>query len=87
VQITIADNGIGMTAPVKQKIFDYLFTTKAVGQGTGLGLTIARQIIVEKHGGSIECHSSPAQGTEFVLLIPVRQETGETSGSMSPLKR
>jgi signal transduction histidine kinase len=86
VKITITDNGIGMTPPVKQKIFDYLFTTKAVGQGTGLGLAIARQIIVEKHLGSIECHSSPAQGSEFVILIPLRQEPGETSGSMSPLK-
>jgi signal transduction histidine kinase len=84
VQITIADNGIGMTPPVKQKIFDYLFTTKAVGQGTGLGLAIARQIIVEKHLGSIECHSSPAQGTEFVIFIPVRQETRANTKLLAP---
>ncbi|OCQ89788.1 serine/threonine protein kinase [Nostoc sp. MBR 210] len=71
VEIKIADNGIGMDAEVKQKIFDNLFTTKGVGKGTGLGLAIARQIIVEKHGGSIECNSSPGQGTEFVILLPI----------------
>lgn len=73
VEVKIADNGIGMSESVKQKIFDHLFTTKSVGKGTGLGLAIARQIIVEKHGGSIECNSSTEQGTEFVFLIPVRQ--------------
>lgn len=73
VEVKIADNGIGMSESVKQKIFDHLFTTKSVGKGTGLGLAIARQIIVEKHGGSIECKSSTEHGTEFVILIPVRQ--------------
>ncbi|MBE8986537.1 hybrid sensor histidine kinase/response regulator [Nostoc sp. LEGE 12450] len=73
VEVKIADNGIGMSESVKQKIFDHLFTTKSVGKGTGLGLAIARQIIVEKHGGSIDCNSSTEQGTEFVILIPVRQ--------------
>ncbi|MBD2489222.1 ATP-binding sensor histidine kinase [Aulosira sp. FACHB-615] len=73
VEIKIADNGIGMNEEVRGKIFDNLFTTKSVGKGTGLGLAIARQIIVEKHGGSIECNSSPGQGTEFVILIPISQ--------------
>jgi PAS domain S-box-containing protein len=72
VEIKIADNGVGMDEEVRQKIFDHLFTTKTVGKGTGLGLAIARQIIVEKHGGSIQCNSSPGQGTEFVILIPIK---------------
>ncbi|MBD2514955.1 AAA family ATPase [Nostoc sp. FACHB-973] len=72
VKIAITDNGMGMSESVKQKIFEHLFTTKAVGKGTGLGLAIAEQIIVEKHGGSLECNSSPGQGTEFAILIPVR---------------
>ncbi|MDZ8107488.1 MAG: AAA family ATPase [Nostoc sp. DedQUE12a] len=72
VKISIFDNGIGMSESVKQKIFEHLFTTKAVGKGTGLGLAIAHQIIVEKHGGSLECNSSPRQGTEFAILIPIR---------------
>ena len=71
VKISISDNGMGMSESVKQKIFDHLFTTKAVGKGTGLGLAIAQQIIVEKHCGSLECNTSPAQGTEFAILIPV----------------
>ncbi len=47
--------------------------TKAVGKGTGLGLAIAQSIVVEKHGVSIQCNSSPGQGTEFVILLPVQQ--------------
>jgi len=70
--IRIQDNGTGMTDAVKQKIFKYLFTTKRAGQGTGLGLTIPRQIIVEKHSGTLEVNSTLGQGTEFVLSIPVK---------------
>ncbi|MBD2326244.1 PAS domain S-box protein [Alkalinema sp. FACHB-956] len=70
VQISIRDNGRGMTDEVKARIFDHLFTTKAVGQGTGLGLAIARQIVEEKHGGTIVCHSTPGVGTEFLIEIP-----------------
>ncbi|GBE92010.1 trifunctional serine/threonine-protein kinase/ATP-binding protein/sensor histidine kinase [Nostoc cycadae] len=71
VLIYIKDNGIGMTPEVKQKIFDHLFTTKPVGKGTGLGLAIARQIIIEKHGGSIEVNSVSGQGTEFIIQLPL----------------
>ncbi|MCC5609961.1 AAA family ATPase [Nostoc sp. CHAB 5834] len=71
VKIAIADNGKGMNESVKQKIFDYLFTTKGVGKGTGLGLAIARQIVVEKHGGAIEVDSRPGEGTEFVIYLPM----------------
>ena len=55
VKIMIEDNGKGMTPEVKSRIFDHLFTTKGVGKGTGLGLAIVRQIVVEKHGGTIDC--------------------------------
>lgn len=71
VKITIADNGKGMSEAVQAKIFDHLFTTKAVGKGTGLGLAIARQIIVEKHGGTIDIKSALGQGTEFAICIPI----------------
>ncbi|MBW4465015.1 MAG: AAA family ATPase [Pegethrix bostrychoides GSE-TBD4-15B] len=70
-QIQISDNGKGMTEEVRARIFDHLFTTKGVGKGTGLGLAIARQIIEEKHGGKIACHSTPGIGTEFVIQIPL----------------
>ncbi|MEG4571427.1 AAA family ATPase [Microcoleus sp. N3A4] len=70
VKITIADNGKGMKEEVKQKIFDHLFTTKEVGKGTGLGLAIARQIVVEKHSGSLNVNSIMGTGTEFIIILP-----------------
>ncbi|HIK09630.1 MAG TPA: AAA family ATPase, partial [Oscillatoriaceae cyanobacterium M33_DOE_052] len=70
VEIRIRDNGPGMSEEVKAKIFDHLFTTKGVGKGTGLGLTIARQIVVEKHGGRLDVQSQLGQGTEFCIVLP-----------------
>ncbi|HEY9850872.1 MAG TPA: ATP-binding protein [Leptolyngbyaceae cyanobacterium] len=73
VEISIRDNGMGMSATVKQKLFDYLFTTKPIGKGTGLGLSISHQIVVEKHGGSLRCESELGKGAEFIISIPIRQ--------------
>jgi signal transduction histidine kinase len=70
VMIRIADNGIGMTQEVARKVFDPFFTTKPVGHGTGLGLSICYQIVVEKHGGQLQCISAQGQGTEFLIYIP-----------------
>ncbi|MEG4417604.1 ATP-binding protein [Microcoleus sp. LAD1_D5] len=75
VEVAIADNGIGMPDPVKQRIFDPFFTTKAIGKGTGLGMSISYHIITEKHRGKIRCFSTPGSGTEFVIQIPIRQQT------------
>ncbi|NET24847.1 AAA family ATPase [Okeania sp. SIO1I7] len=72
VKITICDNGHGMNEEVKAKIFDHLFTTKAVGKGTGLGLAIARQIIEQKHGGNLNVASTPGEGTEFTIVLPLQ---------------
>jgi signal transduction histidine kinase len=72
--IRISDNGIGMTDEVRQRIFESLFTTKAVGKGTELGLTIAHQIIVEKHGGAIKVNSTLNQKTEFMIILPLKQQ-------------
>ncbi|WP_334861132.1 sensor histidine kinase [Nostoc sp.] len=71
VIITIADNGCGMTEEIKQKIFNPFFTTKPIGSGTGLGMSISYQII-NKHGGQIKCISAPLQGTEFIIQIPIQ---------------
>ncbi|HEY9609700.1 PAS domain S-box protein [Allocoleopsis sp.] len=73
VLIRIADNGPGMTQEVQRKIFDPFFTTKPVGSGTGLGMSISYQIVVEKHGGKLHCISIPGQGTEFLMSIPIQQ--------------
>ncbi|MEG4121821.1 AAA family ATPase [Microcoleus sp. N9_B4] len=74
VEIKIADNGPGIPEEIKSKIFDHLFTTKAVGKGTGLGLAIARQIVVDKHGGSLHVNSIPTQVTEFIITLPTKSE-------------
>ena len=71
VRITIADNGRGMPPEVKERIFDHLFTTKGVGKGTGLGLAIVRQIVVEKHGGTVDCASELGKGTKFIITLPL----------------
>ncbi|MBD1909229.1 MULTISPECIES: PAS domain S-box protein [unclassified Leptolyngbya] len=73
VSVHFIDNGIGIPEHVKQRLFDPFFTTKPIGKGTGMGLSISYQIIAEKHKGSLQCHSLPGQGTEFVLTIPTRQ--------------
>ena len=73
IQISITDNGPGISPAVQGKLFDPFFTTKEVGKGTGLGLSISYQIITECHGGILSCRSDPGQGTEFVIEIPQYQ--------------
>ncbi|AFY58456.1 putative ATPase [Rivularia sp. PCC 7116] len=70
--ISIADNGIGMNKSVLNKIFDPFFTTKPVGSGTGLGLSTSYSIVVEKHGGKLNCVSTLGEGTEFVIELPIK---------------
>ncbi|MCG9885949.1 MAG: ATP-binding protein [Cyanobacteria bacterium] len=69
--IRIRDDGVGITEEVRSHLFDPFFTTKPVGKGTGLGLSICYQIVVDKHGGALECHSVPEGGTEFLIRIPM----------------
>lgn len=69
--IRIKDNGFGIPPEIQPQIFEPSFTTKPVGKGTGLGLAISRQIIVEKHGGKLDCHSMVGQGTEFTIVLPI----------------
>ncbi len=71
VAIGIADNGAGIPKENLEKIFDPFFTTKPVGRGTGQGLAITRNIVVEKHGGRIEVQSEPGRGACFVLSLPI----------------
>jgi PAS domain S-box-containing protein len=73
VVILIADNGLGMTPSVCNRLFDPFFTTKPVGQGTGLGMSISYQIVVEKHQGQVQCISAPGYGTAFLISIPIQQ--------------
>lgn len=70
--IQITDNGSGMTAETQAQLFTPFFTTKPFGKGTGLGLSISRQIIVETHGGILECESEHMVGTKFRIEIPLQ---------------
>ncbi|MDX8406059.1 MAG: response regulator, partial [Mariprofundus sp.] len=70
VRLQVQDNGSGITAEDQKKIFDPFFTTKEVGQGTGLGLSMAYGAI-ESHGGFIDVCSQPAEGTTFSIYLPM----------------
>ncbi len=71
VLIKIKDNGKGMSEKIISQIFDYSFTTKAVGKGTGIGLSISRQIVEETQGGCLTCSSILGEGTEFTIALHV----------------
>ncbi|MBC1258241.1 sensor histidine kinase, partial [Trichormus variabilis] len=75
IQIRIIDNGIGIPENIRDKLFNPFFTTKPLGKGTGIGLSISYQIIVEKHTGKLYCNSTEEQGTEFVIEIPITQNS------------
>ena len=70
VEITVRDNGTGVSPEVKEKMFNPFFTTKPAGEGTGLGLSISHDIIAKQHGGSIEVETQPGEYTEFRIILP-----------------
>jgi signal transduction histidine kinase len=70
VEIRIRDNGTGIPADVKEKMFDPFFTTNPAGEGTGLGLSISHDIIVKQHGGSIEVDTEPNEFAEIRVILP-----------------
>lgn len=82
ILIRIADNGLGMKEGVIRRIYDPFFTTKEIGKGTGLGMAISHQIVVERHRGVLKCRSQPGEGTEFWIQIPVNCSV-ETSEAKS----
>jgi two-component system NtrC family sensor kinase len=75
VHVSIADNGSGIPPEVRDKIFSSGFTTKAAGIGTGLGLAISRDIVVDKHGGTIDFETEIGVGTTFHIRIPVAAQS------------
>lgn len=79
IEVRILDNGDGIRESVRSRLFDPFFTTKPAGKGTGLGLAISYQIVTEHHQGQITCHSIVGIGTEFVVQIPVRQRSLQTT--------
>ena len=73
VQLHFTDNGIGIPDHVKRRMHDPFFTTKPVGKGTGLGMSISYQIIVERHRGQLTCISTPEKYTQFMIELPIQQ--------------
>ena len=71
VVISVSDTGCGIPPGIRERIFDPFYTTKAVGRGSGQGLTISRTIINEKHGGDLSFESAVGQGTTFFIKLPV----------------
>jgi two-component system, NtrC family, sensor kinase len=78
VEIKIRDNGGGIPAEVRNKIFNPFFTTKPPGEGTGLGLSLSHDIVVKQHAGSIEVDTRPGDFTEFRITIPRTAATSKT---------
>ena len=78
-EIRISDTGCGMTPEVAARIFDPFFTTKGVGKGTGQGLAITHNVIVDKHGGTISVESAPGQGTTFIIRLPLAVPDADAS--------
>jgi PAS domain S-box-containing protein len=76
IQLTVADNGVGIAPEIKDKIFDPYFTTKGVGKGTGMGLSIVHGIVTA-HGGTIACQSRPGEGTTFTITLPALSEAAD----------
>ena len=70
VEIRIRDNGTGIPAEVREKMFNPFFTTKPAGEGTGLGLSMSHDIIVKQHGGTIDVETLPGEFTEFRIVLP-----------------
>jgi len=83
VEIRVRDNGTGIPAEVKDKMFNPFFTTKPAGEGTGLGLSISHDIIVKQHGGTIEVQTEPGEYTEFRIILPRAVAFVTTSGAKS----
>ncbi len=79
VDIRISDTGCGIPESVLNRIYDPFFTTKDIGKGTGQGLSISHNIIVNKHQGEISCQSKPGAGTTFLIRLPVRQKVSAIS--------
>ncbi|MCD6335602.1 MAG: response regulator [Candidatus Latescibacteria bacterium] len=75
-EIRIHDTGTGIPERVRSKVFDPFFTTKEVGKGTGQGLAIAHNVVVQKHGGTITFETETGKGTTFIIRLPIENESG-----------
>ncbi|HEY3498586.1 MAG TPA: ATP-binding protein [Polyangiaceae bacterium] len=84
VIVSIEDTGAGIPEPIRNRIFDPFFTTKERRSGTGQGLTIARTIVADKHGGKLWFETVVGQGTTFFLRVPCRGQNTTPSENTTP---
>jgi signal transduction histidine kinase len=70
-EIRIADSGLGVPRAIRERIFDPFFTTKPVGKGTGQGLSICRDVVMVRHGGTIEVGGAEGEGAVFTVRLPI----------------
>ena len=75
VEVQVRDNGVGIPAEIKEKLFQPFFTTKPTGEGTGLGLSISYDIVTQEHGGTITVDSRVGEFTEFTVRLPRTHQT------------
>ncbi len=86
ILLTVEDTGLGMDAETLRHAYDPFFTTKGIGEGTGLGLSTVYGI-VKSHGGHITCRSEPGQGTSFAIYLPVLLQEGVRVRTVQPPRR
>jgi signal transduction histidine kinase len=72
-KISVSDTGMGIPEEIRPRVFDMFFTTKEVGKGTGQGLSLAYDVIVNKHGGKLTFDSEVGKGTTFHIELPLEQ--------------
>lgn len=85
VEVRISDTGCGIPPELRARVYDPFFTTKEVGKGTGQGLAISHNVIVERHGGRIELESEVGVGTTFIVSLPVEEASPAQTDELVPL--
>jgi signal transduction histidine kinase len=81
IEVCVTDNGVGVPAAIRDRIFEPFFTTKSGKEGTGLGLSLCYEIMVQGHRGRLAVESTPGEGTTFVASLPASKaqaDGGET---------
>jgi len=71
VEISVRDNGTGIPQKVLDKIYQPFFTTKPAGEGTGLGLSLAYDIVTKVHGGELKVETKEGEGSTFIIKLPI----------------
>lgn len=81
--VWIRDNGVGMSKELSSKIFEPFFTTKPTGEGTGLGLSLSFEVVVQQHQGTLDVNSVEAEYTEFLITLPISQQRPELTAEIA----